>query len=220
MSALLTEQINTGGSLQTASGRQFAFVAPDVDQVSLEDIAHALSHVCRFGGHVRRHYSVAEHSVRVSRICPPDHALAGLLHDSAEAFIGDMPTPLKRLDECRGYVAVERRVEAVIARKFGLASAEMHAEVKRADGILLATEARDLLLRRPLFDISEAPLPGRIRPWSTRRAKFEFLARFCELTGEGTRLTRTFVGARRLLKRLLGSPAVPLATASANGAGH
>src|ERR1039457_118422 len=87
------------GFIGTFSGLRFWPLDPNPEKILIDDIAHALAHQCRFGGHASRFYSVAEHSVHVSRLCPPEDALWGLLHDASEAYLVDLPRPLKQLPE-------------------------------------------------------------------------------------------------------------------------
>lgn len=164
----------------TQSGNFFNFMTPETSVFNIFDVAHALSHVCRFGGHTRHFYSVAQHSVLVSYAVPPEHALAGLLHDAPEAFICDIMKPLKRL--LPDYAEVEKRVEAAVFRRFGIA-VDLPQSVQDADLILLATEQRDLMPYNGDSYISKTvmPLPQTIVPVSPAVAKEMFLSRYYQL---------------------------------------
>lgn len=173
-----------GGWMQTFLSKQFWPLDPRADEVFIEDIAHALSNQCRFAGHCQKFYSVAEHSVRVSLIVPPEYALHGLLHDASEAYLVDLPRPVKYYSEIgKHYVAAEKRVAEEIGKHFGLVLTPEPAQVKEADNILLMTEARDLLGKPPVpwQESAVKPLPDRIEPWSPTLAKDRFIARFAEL---------------------------------------
>jgi len=167
----------------TFSGKQFELLNPTPERVDIRDIAHALSRVCRFNGHTREHYSVAQHCVLVSRNVPAHLRLEALLHDAAEAYIGDVTSPLKRaLGE--GYKMIERRVERAVADHFGI-DWKMAPEVKLADLRALATERRDLLAYHP----SEWPMlegieafEETIEPMTCDRAESAFLKEFHVVT--------------------------------------
>jgi len=168
-----------GPWLQTASGRAFHPLAPSEDEIVLSDIALALSRICRYGGHPREFYSVAEHSIRCAEIVPDEHRLAALLHDASEAYLGDMIRPLKMISELgRTYGQIERRVQETINRKFGLEpGAHKRPEVLRADNILLLTEKRDLLCipPKPWENIGEMPLESTIVPLPMATAEKMFI---------------------------------------------
>lgn len=183
MFAPMNESIDpVKSSICSVAGHYFSFDTPELSKFSIGEIAHALSNICRFTGHTRDFYSVAQHSVIVSRIVPEPYALEGLLHDAAEAFIGDVSTPLKRL--LPDYKTIERRVEEAVLGRFGL-SLPLHPSVKDADLVALATERRDLMPYTGddwpcLFMVR--PLPRTIVPLTPKDAKQSFLNRFFELT--------------------------------------
>lgn len=140
--------------IQSYTGRRMVLEAPDPAQIDLEDIAHALSQVCRFGGHSKHHYSVAQHSLLVSQLVRGDLHRHGLLHDAAEAYIGDLVTPLKKIPGLRAiYLALEDRWLAAIGERFGLGTDltndNLPPPVKFADFQALVTERRDVLSAPP-----------------------------------------------------------------------
>lgn len=116
---------------------------PDPDDIELEDIAHALSNLCRFTGHSRTFYSVAQHSVLVSKLVPEEHALAGLMHDAEEAYFGDMSSPLKRILDSPTFVAAVDLIKSRIAEKFDY-EYPFSKYVKEADIDAIIFERRDL----------------------------------------------------------------------------
>jgi len=176
-----------GDWIQTFSGVAFYPLDPRPEDIRIEDVAHALAMQCRFTGHVRRFYSVAEHSVRVSRVCDPSDALWGLLHDASEAYLIDVARPVKRMECMVPYRDAEQRLLHAIADRFGLAWPEPPS-VKSGDKCLLAIEARDLMPSVwPDWREKWYPFIGDrdftiSRPWSPEEAEERFLARFTELT--------------------------------------
>jgi hypothetical protein len=183
-------------SIRTFTGRRFWPLNPIAEEICIEDIAHALSLICRFTGHTYGFYSVADHSLRVSKAAEQaiirakghnlsairqarEVALWGLLHDASEAYLCDVPSPLKRTAGFgQIYKCFEHSLMQVIAERFELWPDEP-AVVKGMDRVLLNTEMRDLmsgaLYQTPTLDDTIFPL-------DPRTAEAEFLHRFEALT--------------------------------------
>lgn len=174
-------------SIQLASGRYFDYTNFGSKDIDIRDIAHALSKLCRYTGHCKTFYSVAQHSVHVSNIVPPKFALEGLLHDASEAYCGDVNRPLKLL--LPEYRAIEAAVDRAVRTRYGLPEVES-PEVKEADNILLVTESRDLMPKCP-DDVPDEwawahyipRLDTTIVPLSPTLSRLLFLDRFTQLTG-------------------------------------
>lgn len=172
----------TGDFMQTYSGRKFWPLDPRADEVHIEDIAHSLSLQCRYAGHCTRFYSVAEHSTLIARWLLAKYgaltAMHGLLHDATEAYLVDMPRPVKR--DMPWYKALEERVyRQAIAPRFGL-SATLPAAVHEADNRIIADE---LVLLRPMdwHARHDNPLGVKVVGWSPDAAEDEFLAAYVML---------------------------------------
>jgi hypothetical protein len=169
----------------TYSGRRFDPIDPQPEMFDLLDIAHGLSQECRYAGQCRLFYSVAQHSVLVSQIVPPQLAFEALLHDATEAYIKDIPRPIKAL--LPDYRQLEARIDAAIRRRFGLPE-QPSPEVKHADLVLLATERRDLMpdTGGPWASIQGIqPMDKSIRAAHVGRAKSMFLERVIEILQGG-----------------------------------
>lgn len=174
-------------TIQTYTGLEFDVARPDPALIRIEDIAHALSCMPRFAGHTRWFYSVAQHSVHVSRLAPPHLAKAALLHDAAEAYILDMPTPIKLV--LPEYRELEYRIMRAVGCAFHLGPAPGYQfapvwaadEIKRADMVALATEKRDLMRNASWWSVPVEPDEARIVPLLPQQAEQLFLARWAEV---------------------------------------
>ncbi len=162
------------------SGARHFVMNPQTEDICILDIAHCLSHVCRFGGNTRTHYSVAQHSLHVASLVPREHQLQALLHDATEAYLGDVIKPLK--NQLPTYSDIEAVWWRVIAREFSIPE-KLHHSVKSADLIALVTERRDLIPHpyKWKWNVDIPPDPAIIQPMSSAAAKVAFLERFWEL---------------------------------------
>jgi uncharacterized protein len=162
--------------VQTYTGRMVNLLHPLASAMRMDDIAHALANQCRFNGHCRRFYSVAQHSVlaagRVGRGLAARRL--ALLHDAAEAYTGDIVTPLKEA------VPILRSIEADILEAIHdrfcvYPDAKTAALVRLVDGRLLATECRELMATPPApwADLAK-PFDDEIDPWEPNIAREAF----------------------------------------------
>lgn len=164
------------------SGKRFDYGNMSADAVDIQDVAWSLANTCRYRGMTPVHYSVAEHSVSCSYLVPPHLALQALLHDAAEAYMADVPGPLK--EYLPDFRAMEKAVEAVVLPALG-APAVLHPEVKRIDAAMLNAEQ--------LRFFPETVLDGKwyngntpavvIAGLPAEAARLLFLQRYAELTG-------------------------------------
>jgi len=164
--------------MQTFTGKVIDLANFSEDDVRLADIAHSLSIINRFTGHTKEPYSVAQHSVLVSKIVEERHALWALLHDASEAYVGDVATPLKVM--LPNYRELEEHIQKTIAQKFGLKWPMPH-EIKEADLKALMAEKRDLIPGGHDWGIPVDPAAGEVKPCSWREAKKLFEERYKEL---------------------------------------
>lgn len=132
----MSKDVQTPTSITTMTGF-FDYEKPEEYDFPIKEIAHALSNLCRYAGHTRYFYSVAEHSVYVSRLVPVRYALEGLLHDASEAYCVDVPSPMKRL--LPGYRDIEDKVQSALAEKHDLWY-PFPEEVHTADHMMYRTE--------------------------------------------------------------------------------
>lgn len=179
----IVDEIVRGDWMQTFTGRRFYPLDPQPGEMDPADIAHALSLLCRYGGHVDRFYSVAEHCLLMSEWVGsseggnrPDASLAALLHDATEAYVVDVPRPLKR--HLAAYREIESAVWAAIAARFGL-NPFLPSVVHEADDRILLTERNVLMPRAERWqqDGVMEPLPVTVTGWSPAVAERRYLDR-------------------------------------------
>ena len=168
----------------TYTGRRVDLLDPDPAEISIDDIAHHLAYQCRFNGGTADHYSVAQHSVIVSRLVPTELAIKGLMHDAAEAYTGDLSSVMKRAlspSALAEFKAIDARITRAIEEALGVDLTHSPV-VKHFDRMLLRAESE--MLGGAVEEIFELPVPtfGRIEPWAPRRAERLFREAFEALT--------------------------------------
>ena len=172
----------SGPTIMLRSGNYFDLQDPSASRFEVTDIAHALSNICRFTGHTRQFYSVAEHSVLCSYLVPHEDRMIALMHDAAEAFIGDVSSPLKKI--LPGYKAIERGVEEHVFSTLGLPY-PFPPSVKKADRIMLRLEQSYLMRNEFRWEGTEdgggLPAGQYLRCCTPAVAMNAFMARFYEL---------------------------------------
>lgn len=164
--------------VSTYLGNRFYPLEPRIDDVDIEDIAHGLAYQCRFNGQTSAFYSVAQHSLIVASLVPQELRFAALLHDAAEAYLGDMVKPLKML--LPGFSEIEDNVSRIIGERFGV-DLDHNPIIKQADLVALATEKRDLMpysVEEWTCLVGVEPMAEAILTMAPDRAKQEFMREF------------------------------------------
>jgi len=173
--------------ISTYSGYDFHYLNPRAEDIDINDIAHALSLLCRGAGHIAKFYSVAEHCYLTSKWAEEelgDIELAKwmLMHDAPEAYLADLPTPLKKL--LPDYLKMEDSIMAVIADKYNLDPTITEAQVKEIDKQILLTERNTLMTHvktRWVYDDLYEPMPIELPTWSPDEAKIKYMEQFNKL---------------------------------------
>lgn len=168
--------------IQTYAGHRFHPFDSTRQPICIQDIAHALSNICRFTGHTREFYSVAQHSVLCSLKASPEAALYALMHDASEAYLGDVAKPIKNCEEMDFYERAEMHIMYEVVKRFSINfSCLIRKEVKEIDCRMLFTEKRDLLPHNLNWGYELEPYTECIYPLQPKEAKLLFLKRFAEL---------------------------------------
>lgn len=171
----------SGPVIALFGGSYLNLVAPEASVITMPTIAHALGNLCRFTGHSNKFYSVAEHSYWGSRSIDPKFSREFLMHDAAEAFIGDVSSPFKGL--LSDYKRIEHGLNQAIAARFGLRY-PWPDEVKEMDLRMLKTERLQLMSAPGTWDVlaDVEHLPIQLRCWFPAEAKKKFLNRWSALS--------------------------------------
>ena len=178
-----------GPFITTISGKPFYLLRPEQSVIDVEDIAYSLARLCRFTGHVREFYSVAQHSVLVSEHVPQEgdghygYAMDALFHDAAEAYTGDINQPLKSILD-GSFTKIEARIEWELANRLGLGYPR-DPSIKVEDLRAYETEVRDVAPFGRFSQVTDVkPWDDvKIVGWEPEFAENQFLDRYVELGG-------------------------------------
>lgn len=174
-----------GDGIRLLSGAMFDYASPGSCDVTIGDIASALSKICRFAGHIHQFYSVAQHAINASWIVAPEYAFTALMHDTAEAFTNDLPTPLKFAVPV--FKELEARIESAMAQRFGF-TYPLPCAVKLADAQMLGLEKHYLKRDHSRWDVLDGieyeHLAGLVdlSPMAPDQAECLFMQRYEELS--------------------------------------
>ena len=163
----MENKLYNGRLIRVHSGKYVDVFDPTEEMIDIEDIAHGLANKCRFGGHTKEFYTVAQHSINALGLVNREYKLAALLHDAAEAYISDIPTPIKR--ELQQYCDIEDNLIKLIAKKFKI-EYPFHHSIKSADRICLEWEWQNYVLGDKIV--------VDLKPLTNTAAKAEFLRYF------------------------------------------
>lgn len=179
------QAMKRGFWLTTFTKQKFYPLDVEHSVIDIRDIAHALSLTNRFSGHSPEAYSVAQHSLHVAEQLPPDLQLWGLLHDAAEAYICDLPYPVKGIPDMQGYRSLESTVQQAICKAFGLSYPKPRS-VKDADLLLLRAEAKSFEMLDETWDVYPLPDIGlKVVPRVAQVVEAQFLQMFYRITTRG-----------------------------------
>jgi uncharacterized protein len=176
-------------TIETFTGVMFDLINPRIEDINIEDIAHAGSQLCRFTGHTKYHYSIAYHELLGSYRIPREFALEFLLHDAAESYVNDMSRPLKHMTECgKHYRPVEENIQALIRQKYGLPAVQSPI-IHEIDNAMLLAEKEQLMPKNKWSEedntaclVSGHAAKVKIYECQPKHVKKSYLERFHQLT--------------------------------------
>lgn len=178
-----------GNWIRVYSGGKYYPLDPRPEEIFIEDIAHSISLLCRYNGHIDRFMSVAEHCWILSYQVPQEYALEALLHDASEAYMSDIPRPLKYAEELKLFREIENINTETINEKFGIHNTletgyPTSFVVDSFDKRIVSDEKKLLFtknFKEPLIEGLEPLGLEYIRGYNPRTMEKLYLDRFAEL---------------------------------------